>query len=89
MTSPESLVPKAHHVCWAMLLLMNRTLPSAIPTFTPPGWLLAACGIRCRIGCCYCDASSVQSAQKYCGELGVTSVWKVALPSSASIHSLP
>ncbi len=42
MTSPLALVPRAHHVFMAMLLLKNLTLPSAIPTLTPPGWLLEA-----------------------------------------------
>ena len=42
MTSPPALVPKAHQVCMPMLLLTNRTLPSANPTLQPPGWLLVA-----------------------------------------------
>ena len=42
MTSPKLLVPKAHQVCIPMLALTNRTLPSDIVTFTPPGWLLVA-----------------------------------------------
>ena len=42
MTSPLAFVPNAHHVAMATLLLTNRTLPSAIATFTPPGWLLVA-----------------------------------------------
>ena len=37
MTSPPALVPRAHQVLMLMVDLMNFTLPSAIPTFTPPG----------------------------------------------------
>ena len=42
MISPLFLVPKAHHVVMEMLLFTNRTLPSHIVTFKPPGWLLVA-----------------------------------------------
>ena len=37
-TSPLPLVPRAHQVGMLMVSLMKRTLPSAMPTFTPPGW---------------------------------------------------
>ncbi len=42
MTSPLSRVPRAHQVRISMVLLINRTLPSAIAALTPPGWLLVA-----------------------------------------------
>lgn len=42
MTSPLALVPRAIQVCWLIESLMNRELPSAIITFTPPGWALWA-----------------------------------------------
>ena len=38
MTSPPLTVPMARHVLPSMVLLMNRTLPSASNAFTPPGW---------------------------------------------------
>src|SRR4051812_46404911 len=41
-TSPPALVPRAHQILMLMVLLTNFTLPSHIPTFTPPGWLLVA-----------------------------------------------
>ena len=42
MTSPLALVPKAHQIFIAILLLMNLALPSAIAVLAPPGWLLQA-----------------------------------------------
>ena len=42
MTSPPALVPSAHQVYMLIEFLMNRQLPSAIRTFTPPGWRLLA-----------------------------------------------
>jgi hypothetical protein len=42
ITSPPLRVPRPHQMFWAIELLTNRTLPSAIATFTPPGWELEA-----------------------------------------------
>ena len=42
MTSPLARVPRAHQVAWLIESLTNRTLPSPIRIFTPPGWLLLA-----------------------------------------------
>ena len=38
ITSPLAFVPRASQVWMLIELLMNRTLPSAIVTLTPPGW---------------------------------------------------
>ena len=42
MTSPLARVPSDHQVYWLIELLMKWTLPSAIRTLQPPGWLLLA-----------------------------------------------
>src|SRR5262249_40564444 len=41
-TSPPALVPLANQVVGAIVSLMNLTEPAAMPTLTPPGWLLLA-----------------------------------------------
>src|SRR6516225_3103426 len=41
MISLPPRVPSPHQTFRLMLFLMNFTLPSAISTFTPPGWALA------------------------------------------------
>ena len=82
MISPKFLVPKAHQVRWAMLLLTNRTLPSLNDTFAPPGWLLAAWWYPLSNWKLFVLASSLQSAQRFCGLLGVMSVLKTELPRS-------
>ena len=40
ITSLPAIVPSAHQVVWLMEFLTNWTCPSAIRTFTPPGWKL-------------------------------------------------
>ncbi len=40
MTSPFALVERAHQTWRLMVFLTNWTCPSAMVTFTPPGWLL-------------------------------------------------
>src|SRR5262245_7903613 len=70
--SPPALVPRAHHVIIAMLLLTNFTLPSAIATLTPPGCMLVALWYPVKTAPQPEPQSIRQSAQGYVVEFGGT-----------------
>jgi hypothetical protein len=80
------LVPSANHVAWLIEFLINRTLPSAKSTFTPPGWLLSA---RENSTSSVAAGASVHQDHGYTWEFGVTTVLNNVSAAPPRIHQLP
>ena len=86
MTSPLALVPSANHVNWLIEFLINRTLPSAKSTFTPPGWLLPARATSISL---LGLGASLHQDHGYTWEFGVTTVLNNVSDAPPFIHLLP
>jgi hypothetical protein len=86
MTSLLALVPSANHVAWLIEFLINRTLPSARSTFTPPAWLLEAREISISF---VASDQSVHEDHGYTWEFGVTTVLNNVSFARPIIQRLP
>src|SRR4051794_6595474 len=85
MISPPALVPSAHQASWLIDSLMNLTEPSAISTFTPPGWKLSRLANTEKLP----EETLLQCVHWSCFELGTTIVVKPVETIPPWVHSRP